>query len=118
MISAFGASVGNPPNSIPSRFGRGERFDLVILSEGGLEALARQGRIVPGSRVDLARSQIGAAVRKGAPKPDISTVEALRRLCSPPSRSPTRPAPVASTVGGAVSQAGRRDALERTGKRS
>jgi len=79
VISAFGASVGNAPDSIPSRFGRGERFDLVILSEGGLEALARQGRIVPGSRVDLARSQIGAAVRKGAPKPDISTVEALRQ---------------------------------------
>lgn len=79
VISAYGASIGNAPDSIPSRFARGEPFDLVILSEGGLEALAQQGKIVPGSRVDLARSQIGAAVRKGTPKPDISTVEALKQ---------------------------------------
>ncbi len=79
VLSAFGASIGNAPDSIPSRFARGERFDAVILSEGGLEALARDGRLVAGSRVDLARSQIGAAVRKGTPKPDISTVAALRQ---------------------------------------
>lgn len=79
VVSAFGASIGNAPDSIPSRFARGEKFDVVILSEGGLEALARDGRVVPGSRVDLARSQIGAAVRKGTPKPDIGTVEALRK---------------------------------------
>ncbi len=79
VISAFGASVGNAPDSIPSRFARGEKFDLVILSEGGLEALMAQGKLVKGSRVDLARSQIGVAVRKGTPKPDISTVEALKK---------------------------------------
>src|SRR5574343_5693 len=79
VISSFGASIGNAPDSIPSRFGRGEKFDLVILSEGGLEALMKDGKLVPGSRVDLARSQIGVAVRKGTPKPDISTVEALRQ---------------------------------------
>lgn len=79
VISAYGASIGDAPDSIPSRFARGETFDLVILSEGGLEALARQGKVVAGSRIDLARSQIGAAVRKGTPKPDISTVEALRQ---------------------------------------
>jgi len=79
VISAFGASIGNAPDSIPSRFARGEKFDLVILSEGGLEALMKDGKLVPGSRVDLARSQIGVAVRKGTPKPDISTVEALRQ---------------------------------------
>lgn len=78
VISAFGASIGNAPDSIPSRFARGERFDLVILSEGGLEALVKAGKVVQGSRVDLARSQIGAAVRKGTPKPDISTVDRLR----------------------------------------
>ena len=61
------------------RFARGEKFDLVILSEGGLEALMKEGKLVKGSRVDLARSQIGAAVRKGTPKPDISTVEALKK---------------------------------------
>ena len=79
VISAFGASIGNAPDSIPSRFARGEKFDLVILSDGGLEALMKEGKLVPGSRVDLARSQIGVAVRKGTPHPDISTVEALKQ---------------------------------------
>jgi len=79
VISSYGASIGNAPDSIPSRFARGEAFDLVILSEGGLEALMRDGKLVPGSRVDIVRSQIGAAVRKGTPKPDISTVAALRQ---------------------------------------
>lgn len=79
VISSYGASIGNAPDSIPSRFARGEPFDLIILSEGGLEALMKDGKLVPGSRVDLARSQIGVAVRKGTPKPDISTVEALKQ---------------------------------------
>ena len=79
VVSSFGASIGKAPDSIPSRFARGERFDLVILSEGGLEALVRDGKVMPGSRIDLARSQIGAAVRKGTPKPDIGTVEALKQ---------------------------------------
>ena len=79
VISSFGASIGNAPDSIPSRFARGEKFDLVILSEGGLEALMGAGKLVPGSRVDVVRSQIGVAVRKGTPKPDISTVEALKQ---------------------------------------
>jgi molybdate transport system substrate-binding protein len=79
VISSYGASIGNAPDAIPSRFARGEVFDMVILSEGGLEALMRDGKLVPGSRVDIVRSQIGAAVRKGTPKPDISTVPALRQ---------------------------------------
>lgn len=78
VISSFGASVGRAPDAIPVRLERGEKFDLVILSGTGLEALTRDGRIVPDSRVDLVRSNIGAAVRKGTPKPDISTVEALK----------------------------------------
>ena len=79
VISSFGASVGNAPDSIPTRFSRGEKFDLIILSDGGLEAMVKKGNVIPGSRVDLVRSQIGAAVRKGTPKPDISTVDALKQ---------------------------------------
>lgn len=78
VVSSYGASIGKAPDSIPSRFERGEKFDLVILSEGGLEDLMKQGKLVKGSRVDIVRSQIGAAVRKGTPKPDISTVAALK----------------------------------------
>ena len=79
VISSYGASVGNAPDSIPSRFARGERFDAAILSEGGLEALVKEGKLMAGSRIDLARSQIGVAVRKGTPLPDISTVAALKQ---------------------------------------
>ena len=79
VISSFGASIGSAPDAIPTRLARGEKFDLVILSEGGLEALVKSGKVVPGSRMDMARSQIGAAVRKGTPKPDISTVAALKQ---------------------------------------
>lgn len=79
VISSYGASIGNAPDSIPSRLARGEQFDILILSDAGLEALVKQGHVVSGSRVDLGRSIIGLSVRKGTPKPDISTVDALRQ---------------------------------------
>jgi molybdate transport system substrate-binding protein len=79
VISNYGASIGNAPDSIPSRLARGEKFDILILSDAGLEALVKQGQVVAGSRVDLGRSIIGLSVRKGTPRPDISTVAALRQ---------------------------------------
>jgi molybdate transport system substrate-binding protein len=54
--------------------------DVVILGDAALDELIKEGRIVVGSRVALARSAIGMAVRAGAPKPDISSVEALKRV--------------------------------------
>ena len=77
--TAYGASMGAASDSIPSRLGRGEPADLVILARPALDALVAQGRVVAGSQVDLVRSSIGFAVRAGAPKPDISTVDALKR---------------------------------------
>ena len=79
VLTAFGASMGGAPDSIPSRLERGEPVDVVILAAPALDDLIKQGKVVPGSRVDLVRSVIGMAVRTGAPKPDISTVEALKR---------------------------------------
>lgn len=79
VVTERGASLGNAPDSIPSRFARNEQFDIVILADSGLEALMGQGKVVQGSRVDLARSMIGMSVRKGTPRPDISTVEALKQ---------------------------------------
>jgi molybdate transport system substrate-binding protein len=61
------------------RLERGERADVVILAATALDDLIKQGKVVAGSRVDLVRSSIGIAVRAGAPKPDISSVDALRR---------------------------------------
>ena len=77
--TAYGASMGAASDSIPSRLARGEPADLVILARPALDALVAQGKVVPGSQVDLVHSSIGFAVRAGAPKPDISTVEALKR---------------------------------------
>ncbi len=72
-------STGLGEDSIPSRVRRGEPVDVVVLADAAIEELIKEGRIVAGSRVVLARSAIGMAVRTGAPKPDISSVEALRR---------------------------------------
>jgi putative tricarboxylic transport membrane protein len=79
VTSVFGASMGGAPDSIPVRLARGEAADVVIVTSEALEALAAQGRIAAGTRVDLVRSRIGMAVRAGAPRPDISSVEALTR---------------------------------------
>ena len=79
VVTAYGASMGNTPDSIPNRLQRGEPADVVILASSALDELVRQGKVVPGTRVDLARSTIGMAVRAGAAKPDISTVEKLKR---------------------------------------
>ena len=71
--------MGNANDSIPKRIARGEIVDVVILARSALDQLAADGKVAPRSQVDLARSTIGMAVRKGSPKPDISTVESLRR---------------------------------------
>jgi len=72
-------SMGTGSTSIPARLERGEAIDVVIVAAADLEQLIKAGQVRPGTRVDLARSAIGAAVRHGAAKPDISSVDALRR---------------------------------------
>ena len=57
----------------------GEAFDVVVLASDVIDKLAVEGRIVAGSRVDLARSGVAVAVRAGAPRPDIGSEDALRR---------------------------------------
>ena len=53
--------------------------DLVIATASAIDTLAKEGKIAPGTRTDLATAGIGACVRAGAPRPDISSVEALQR---------------------------------------
>ena len=77
LATAYGASTGGAPDSIPARLERGERFDVLIMSQAGLDDLAARDLVRPGTRVDLASSSIGMAVREGAPLPDISTPEAF-----------------------------------------
>ena len=79
IITAYGASMGNAPDAIPQRLARGEPTDMIILARSSLDDFTARGVVRPDSRVDLAESRIGVAVRAGAPKPDISTVDALKR---------------------------------------
>lgn len=74
-----GPSMGQTHNAIPLRLQRGERFDVVILAGSALDGLIQDGKVVANSRVDLARSVIGVVVRKGAPRPDLSSAEAVKR---------------------------------------
>jgi molybdate transport system substrate-binding protein len=64
---------------IAKRIADGEETDLIIVTSGGIDDLVKQGKVVVGSKAVLARSGIGAVVRKGAPKPDISTPEKFKQ---------------------------------------
>ena len=57
----------------------GEQVDVVISASSSIDDWIANGRIVPDTRTDVARSGIGVGVRKGAAKPDISSVEAFKR---------------------------------------
>ncbi len=57
----------------------GAAFDIALLPRADIDALAGDGRIAAHSATDIARSAIGVAVRAGAPKPDIATVDAFKR---------------------------------------
>ena len=78
-IVTAATSIGAGSNSIPSRLQRGEAVDVVIVADAVLVELIKDGNVLAESRTPLARSAIGMAVRAGAPKPDISSVEALKR---------------------------------------
>jgi molybdate transport system substrate-binding protein len=77
VITTTGGSQGNGPNTIGAQLRRGTPADVVIMNRLGLDELIAQGRIVAGTDVDIARTSLGMAVRAGASKPDISTVDAF-----------------------------------------
>jgi molybdate transport system substrate-binding protein len=68
----------DPTMRLLKRIEAGERADIAILIDAGVEGLMAQGVLVPGSRRDLALSHIGMAVKAGAARPDISTLAALQ----------------------------------------
>ena len=77
LTTVKGPSMGTTPQAIPNRIDRGEPVDVVIMVGDALTGLVQRGKAV--SRVDIARSSIAMAVRAGDPKPDIGTVDALKR---------------------------------------
>src|SRR5712672_324634 len=65
-----------PSGALIPRFERGEPVDVFLTDSAAIDALIRQGKIVAG-RADLARTGIGIAVRKGAPRPDVSSADLM-----------------------------------------
>ncbi|MDB5520173.1 MAG: hypothetical protein JWQ17_6931 [Tardiphaga sp.] len=79
VVTAYGPSMGTTTNAIPVRLERGEPVDVLILVGYALDDLIKKGKATADSKVELVRSPIGIAVKAGAPKPDISSVDALTR---------------------------------------
>jgi molybdate transport system substrate-binding protein len=79
VLTAYGPSMGTTTNAIPIRLERGEPADVLIMVGYALEDLAKNGKVIAGSSVDLVKSPIAVAVKSGTPKPDISTADAVKR---------------------------------------
>ena len=79
VTTGSGSSQGTGPQVIAAQLARGVAADVAILSRDGLDELIAANRIASGTDVDLARTPLGVAVRAGAAKPDLSTVDAFKR---------------------------------------
>ena len=64
---------------VAKRIDAGETADLLVITPEAIEQLIKQGKVVPGTQIEIARSLVGIAIKRGAPKPDISTPDALRK---------------------------------------
>ena len=85
LVPKFERETGNivgvnygPSGGIARRFIGGEPADAIVIDSGALDDLIRQGKVLPGP-TRIASTGIGICVRKGAPRPDVSTPEALKR---------------------------------------
>lgn len=79
VILISGSSMGSSPTAIPARLKRGEAADVVMLAGTEVDKLIKEKLVAEGSRVDLVLSKIGMVVKKGAPRPDISTAESFKQ---------------------------------------
>jgi molybdate transport system substrate-binding protein len=79
LVTVPGPSMGTTAEAIPNRLARGEPDDVVVMVGSALDELAAKGEIVPGTKVEVALSPIGMAVRAGTKLPDIGTVAALHQ---------------------------------------
>lgn len=86
LSTGFELSTGDKLTFVWSESGKinsdielGAPFDIAILTPNFVDALIAKGKLDAATRVPVARSGIGVAVKKGAPKPDVSTTEAFKR---------------------------------------
>jgi molybdate transport system substrate-binding protein len=103
------ASFG-PSAQIARRIGEGETSDVTIVTLEAVEDLIKQGKVVAGTQAVIARSGVGLAVRKGAPKPDISSVEKFKQAMLA-----AKSVAISNPVGGGQSGAIVANAFERLG---
>jgi molybdate transport system substrate-binding protein len=73
LILTFG-----PTGGVAARVKNGEPFDVVIVSQTALADLIKLGKVVEQGRTDIARVGISVAIRRGAARPDISSVESFK----------------------------------------
>jgi molybdate transport system substrate-binding protein len=66
--------------ALQEKLDAGEAADVVILAVPGIDKLEKEGRLVPGSRTNVAKTFIAVCIRGGAPRPDFATAEAFKRL--------------------------------------
>ena len=78
-IVTASTSIGTGENSILNRLKRGEVVDIVIVADAVLRQFIEEGLVLAYGQTPVARSSIGIAVRAGATKPDLSSIDALRR---------------------------------------
>jgi molybdate transport system substrate-binding protein len=86
LVPAFEKETGHKAvvdndtaGGLARRIEGGEAFDLAVITPGVINDLAAKGKIVAGSRVNVARVGVGIVVKEGAPLPDVSNVEAFKR---------------------------------------
>src|SRR5580704_5166684 len=74
IVATLGTSA-----QIKSKVESGEAFDAALLAKGALEELTKAGKFAASPQAAIAKAGIGVAIRKGAPKPDLSSVEAFKQ---------------------------------------
>ncbi len=105
-------SVFDPSATLLARLRAGEAADAVILTGEAIDALAEAGTLRAGSRVDLARSVVGVAVARGAPRPDISSTDAfVRALLDAPSIAYSRAGASGQYFAGLIARLGIAEAV-------
>jgi molybdate transport system substrate-binding protein len=85
LVPKFELATGNKVTTVftgtadlKKRIAAGERYDVIVMIDEAIDAYIESGLVVPGSRVDIARSVIGAGIHAGLPKPDIGSVESFK----------------------------------------
>ena len=86
LTAEFSRETGNkvhaifgPVGGMQAKLKGGERADVIVLSTAAMDALDKAGSLVAGTRADLGRAVAGIGVKTGAPQPDISTPDALKK---------------------------------------